>query len=124
MEPLKLKATVYTPLVNFNPVQDIFLVSGRSSPEDASNFYLPILTWLEEYLKNPNKKTIFELKLPYYNTSSSKLILTILTNLEKFYEDGIDILIKWYFPEDDEDIEEAGEEYADIVDIPFEFISY
>ena len=124
MEPLILKATVYTPLVNFNPKESVFLVSGRSSPEDASNFYLPVLSWLEEYMINPNEKTILELKLPYYNTSSSKLILTILTNLEKFYEDGTDILIKWYFPDDDEDIEEAGEEYADIVDIPFEFISY
>ena len=35
-----------------------------------------------------------------------------------------EILIKWHFPDDDEDMEEAGEEYADIVEVPFEQVSY
>ena len=44
--------------------------------------------------------------------------------LEDLYENGNDVLIKWYYPEDDEDMQEAGEEYADIVDSPFEQVSY
>ena len=44
--------------------------------------------------------------------------------LEEMHEDGNEVLIKWFYPEDDEDMEEAGEEYADIVDVPFESISY
>lgn len=123
MKTLIIKATEYTPEVNLDSDKNIFSVTGRSSPEDAVGFYTPILNWIEEYLKKPNKKTTFEFKLFYYNTSSSKLILTILTILEASFEEGFDILAKWYFPEDDEDIEEAGEEYADIVDIPFEVIS-
>ena len=124
MEALKIKATVHTPSINFNPQQNSFLIAGRSSPEDASSFYTPVLNWIIDYLKTPNEKTIFEYKLAYYNTSSSKLILNILTVLEEAFFEELDIQIKWYYPKDDEDIQEAGEEYADIIEIPFEFIAY
>jgi hypothetical protein len=40
------------------------------------------------------------------------------------YEAGKDVLVRWHFPDDDEDMEEAGEEYADIVEVPFEQVSY
>jgi hypothetical protein len=34
------------------------------------------------------------------------------------------VLVRWYFPDEDEDMQEAGEEYADMVDVPFEMVSY
>jgi len=62
--------------------------------------------------------------LVYFNTASSKLILDILMKLEDLHKKGNEVLVKWYFPEDDEDMQEAGNEYADIVEIPFEQIAY
>jgi hypothetical protein len=47
-----------------------------------------------------------------------------MSKLEDIVADDNEVLIKWYYPEDDEDLEEAGEEYADIVDVPFESIPY
>ncbi|MFO8235705.1 MAG: DUF1987 domain-containing protein [Bacteroidales bacterium] len=124
MEVIKIKGTDDTPSVILDKDNEIFEISGRSLPEDVTTFYEPILNWLDEYAENPNSKTVFSFKLVYFNTASSKLLLDILMKLEELYEDGNDVLIKWYFPEDDEDMEEAGEEYADIVDIPFEQVSY
>ena len=59
-----------------------------------------------------------------FNTASSKLLLDILMILEEMKDNGHDVLIKWHYPEEDEDMEEAGEEYADIVEVPFEQVSY
>jgi len=124
MEIMKIKGTDDTPSVVLDKDSEIFEISGRSLPEDVTTFYEPILNWLDEYAESPNSKTVFTFKLVYFNTASSKLLLDILMKLEEMYENGNDILIKWYYPEDDEDMEEAGEEYADIVDIPFEQVSY
>jgi len=124
MEVIKIKGTDDTPSVILDKDNEIFEISGRSLPEDVTSFYEPILNWLDEYAESPNSKTVFSFKLVYFNTASSKLLLDILMKLEEMYENGNDILIKWYYPEDDEDMEEAGEEYADIVDIPFEQVSY
>jgi hypothetical protein len=124
MEAIRIKGTEDTPNVILDASENVMEISGRSLPEDVSSFYGPILTWLGEYSKNPNPKTIFNFKLVYFNTASSKLILDILMKLEEMGKKGGDVLVKWYYPEDDEDMQEAGSEYADIVEVPFEQISY
>ena len=124
MEVIKIAGTEDTPTVILDAQNEIYEISGRSLPEDVASFYDPILGWLDEYSKNPGKKTIFNFKLVYFNTASSKLLLDILMKLEEMHESGNEVLIKWHFPEDDEDMEEAGKEYSDIVDVPFKKVSY
>ena len=124
METIKIQGTEDTPKIILDSENEIMEISGRSLPEDVSAFYEPVLNWLNEYAENPNKKTIFNFKLTYFNTASSKLLLDILMKLEEMHENGNDVLIRWHYPEDDEDMEEAGEEYADIVDVPFEQVGY
>jgi hypothetical protein len=124
METIKIQGTEDTPKIVLDAGNEFMEISGRSLPEDVSSFYEPVLNWLSEYAENPNKKTIFNFKLTYFNTASSKLLLDILMKLEEMHEKGQEVLIRWHYPEDDEDMAEAGEEYADIVDVPFEQVSY
>jgi len=124
METIKILGTDDTPTVIMDAENEIFEISGRSLPEDVTAFYDPILNWLEEYAASPKAKTIFTFKLVYFNTASSKLLLDILMKLEQMHEDGKEVLVRWFYPEDDEDMQEAGEEYADIVDVPFEQVGY
>ncbi|HAF31152.1 MAG TPA: nuclear pore complex subunit [Bacteroidales bacterium] len=124
MEVIKIKGTDDTPTIILDKDSGIFEISGRSLPEDVTTFYEPVLNWLDDYQEEANDQTVFSFKLVYFNTASSKLILDILMKLEEMHENGKSVLIKWFFPEDDEDMEEAGEEYADIVDVPFEQVSY
>jgi hypothetical protein len=124
MEAIKIKGTEDTPNVILDAAENNMEISGRSLPEDVSSFYGPILNWLAEYSKNPNQKTIFNFRLVYFNTASSKLILDILMKLEDLSKKGNNVVVRWYYPEDDEDMQEAGNEYADIVEVPFEQISY
>lgn len=124
MEVIKIVGTDDTPSVTLDVANEIFEISGRSLPEDVAAFYEPILDWIERYSEEASGKTIFNFKLVYFNTASSKMLLDILLKLEEMYESGKDVLVRWHFPEDDEDMEEAGEEYADIVEVPFEQISY
>lgn len=124
MQAIKIKGSDDTPNVILDKENGIFEISGRSLPEDVAAFYEPILDWLEEYAEDPLEKTVFNFKLEYFNTASSKLLLDVLLKLEDMFDDGKDILVRWHFPDDDEDMEEAGEEYADIVEVPFEQVSY
>src|SRR5512147_1643514 len=124
METIKIQGTEDTPKIILDKEKEAMEISGRSLPEDVASFYDPILTWLDEYAQSPNKKTVFNFKLTYFNTASSKLLLDILMKLEEMHEKGQDVLIRWHYPEDDEDMAEAGEEYADIVDVPFEQVAY
>ena len=124
MNPIILSVTDDTPGIRLDAANEVFEMSGRSLPEDVIKFYKPILDWLDEYAQSPNEQTVFDFKLSYFNTASSKIILDIMTKLEGMNDDGKNISIRWYYPSDDEDMEEAGKEYAEIVTVPIELIEY
>lgn len=124
MEVIKILGSEDTPTVILDKGENHFEISGRSLPEDVAAFYEPLLEWLNIYAKEPNKNTVFDFKLEYFNTASSKLLLDVLLKLEDMVDDGHEVLVKWHYPSDDEDMEEAGEEYADIVEVPFEQVPY
>jgi len=121
---IKIEGQEDTPKIIFDPENDIFEISGRSLPEDAALFYEPILAWLKEYSQNPNAKTEMHVKLNYFNTASSKLLLDLLMVLEDMTEEDHDCMIKWFYDEEDEDMEEAGEEYSELIEVPFELLTY
>ncbi len=124
MEVINIQGTDDTPNVILDKGNGKFELSGRSLPEDVNMFYEPILNWIDSYSEEPNEETKFDFKLEYFNTASSKIILDILLKFEEIVEAGHNVKIIWHYHEEEEDMLEAGEEYADIVDIPFEYEAY
>jgi hypothetical protein len=122
MDAYYLEATPKTPKLDFNPDADTFLISGRSIPENSIEFYKPLLDWLDKYVQNPLESTTFEIKLEYFNTSSSKCLVEIFRKLEKINADGKSITIDWYYEEEDEDMEESGEDFKQIIKVPFRMV--
>lgn len=69
------------------------------------------------YARQPLETTELVFNLEYVNVESSKILFDLLREVEKIR--GAKVL--WYFHEDDEDMEEIGEELAELVRIPFVF---
>ncbi len=122
MENYIVKETNLTPGIDLNYEGGTVMLKGKSIPENSLEFYQPVYDWLDAYLEEPKNKTIVIIQLEYFNTSSSKCILDILKRVDKLDEEGNDVLIKWHYDEDDEDMMEAGEDYSDLLDSPFELI--
>ena len=124
METLRLEQTDDSPQVILDQEGNQFELSGKSLPEDVIDFYQPLLSWMGKYRESPNAKTEFNIKLIYFNTASSKLILDILMILEEMAEEGHEVLVRWHSMQSDEDMQEAGKEYEEMIDVPFEHSSY
>ncbi len=122
MESISIEGTPKTPTVNFDATTGIIEVKGRSIPENSIEFYRPLVEWLEEYSKEPQKLTTVNIQLEYFNTSSSKCILDVFKKLESIKKARNEVVINWYYEEDDEDMLEAGEDYESIIRIPFKMI--
>lgn len=124
MQPLNITATEDTPEIVFNGETNELIISGRSLPEDVTTFYTPVFEWLKAFAETETPTTSFKFKLEYFNTASSKIILDILMKLEDMMESkNSQINIEWYYFESDDDMLEAGEEYKDLVEIPFNLIA-
>jgi hypothetical protein len=63
-----------------------------------------------------------DVKLEYFNTSSSKCILDLFKKLEAISGSKTKVVVNWFFEEDDEDMEEAGQDYQAIISLPFNII--
>ena len=123
MDPLKIELTQSTPKIYLDKDSGKFEVAGKSFPEESRIFYTPLFTWLEEYAKNPNEETLFEFNMEYFNSSSSLIILEILNLLDKIFKSGKKVSVSWNYLDIDEDMLEAGEEYSELVKVPFVFNS-
>ena len=124
MKILIYKPEGYLPGIILDKDSGKFELFGQTCPEDAIEFYAPVFDWLDEYAKNPIDKMIFDFKLTYFNTVSSKIIMMIMLRLEELAEEGHNVKIRWFYPEDDEDIEEAGDDYKGMLEIDFEMVAY
>lgn len=122
MADLKLEGSPKTPTIEFNSGSGYLLIRGRSIPENSIEFYKGLIESLEEYNSNPQKNTKVDIQLEYFNTSSSKCILDVFKKLESINSGNSEVVVNWYYEEDDEDMLEAGEDYQAIISIPFKMI--
>ena len=125
MDVLNIEGTDETPTVVLDKGAGKFEFSGKSLPEDPMEFFTPILSWLDAYNADANPETVAVFKMSYFNTASSKLILDIMMKFEELQEaGGSEVTLEWHFDEEDEDMEEAGEEYEDIVEVTFKQVPF
>jgi len=122
MEPIIIEGTPKTPSIKFDSGVGVFEIKGRSIPENSVEFYKPLNEWLDEYMQVPLDKTVVNIRLEYFNTSSSKCILDVFKRLEAIHRSKHDVEINWFYEEDDEDMLEAGEDYDSIIKVPFKMI--
>ncbi len=126
MDALNIEATEYTPKILFDQEAQTLEISGFSRPEDVKGFYQKFFSWHDANLCNinenllANKELNIEFNLVYFNSASSKCLLDMLVCLSKVYQKRLKV--RWYYEEGDEDLLEAGEEFSEALDIPFEYI--
>jgi hypothetical protein len=122
MVNIRIEGTPKSPTVIFDEATGLLELKGRSIPEDSIDFYAPIIESITKYSKAPQNKTTVNIHLEYFNTSSSKCILDLFKQLENIARLEKDIVINWYFEEDDEDMREVGIDYETIIKVPFKMI--
>ena len=124
MEPIKIEGTPKTPTVHFDATAGLVEIKGRSIPENSIEFYKSLIDWLDNYLNSPATLTTVDIQLEYFNTSSSKCILDVFKKLEMIHKGAGEVLINWYYEEDDESIQELGQHYQSTIQVPFKLIDY
>ena len=118
---LTVTPTLNTPAIEFDSANGVLSISGKSIAEDSQEFYRPLFEALKEYKAKPCAQTTVNLKLVYFNTSSSKSILDVLRLIESLKQNS-EVTINWFYEKEDEDMLEVGEDYSEIVNIPFSMV--
>ena len=123
MEIINIIATDVSPEIILDIDNNNFTIKGKSVVTEVDSFYAPVLNWLERAEGGLNKPIDFVFDLEYFNIFSSKRILFILYKLADIDKAGANINVIWNVTMEDEDMKEVGEDFACMVNLPFQFIS-
>ncbi len=118
---LHISPTAFTPEVKFDPIAGKFEIKGRSIPENAHEFYNPLIDWVKTYSENAAESTSVDVYFDYLNTSSSKSLMHFFNALSTI--SGKEVSINWLHTKDDEAMKEAGEDFNTIVNLPFNIVA-
>ncbi|MEA2028895.1 MAG: DUF1987 domain-containing protein, partial [Campylobacterota bacterium] len=99
MQNINIEQTKFTPAVLLDCDQGLIEIRGDSLPENTIKFYQPLMDGLDEYLKMPKEQTIVNLKLTYFNSSSSRFLFDLFDLLEAVSNDH-KIVINWLYDEE------------------------
>ncbi len=109
---LHIMPSAYTPEIYFKAMGELSL-SGKSYPENTFEFYAPVLQWVKDYFEGePAEKTVVNIELIYFNSSSSKLFFDFFDLLDE-NKDQHEIEINWVYDEENESAKEAGEDFVE-----------
>lgn len=117
-DKIVIEATDDTPMIHLDKEKGVFIMEGKSLPENAGKFYEPIKDWFAEYCKNPNTSTNVKCKLDYFNSSSAKRLLEIFALLQSIADKNTKIT--WYYAEGDTLMQGKGEEMDYLLDVDFD----
>lgn len=119
MDNLKRNKTASTPAVYFDAASGQLVIEGESYPENAFEFFKPLLEWASEFLKEGSMPAKLEIRLSYMNTSSIKSMMDLLDLLEDAHSRSREITVSWYYDEENERALEMAEDFRDEVNLPF-----
>lgn len=121
MSMMRTEATEQTPSVIYEAEQNTLRLEGRCIPENAAEFFSPVIAFVHGRVASGQPLTL-SIKLDYFNTSSSRQLYQLFQNLQAAQQKGAEVKVLWRYAAHDEELLESGQDYQDLVDIPFHFI--
>ena len=127
MDRILIEQSDKSPFILIDPEKNVFEFAGNSRPENVRAIYYPVIDLLTEFfqqedLKSREDKLVIKFKFTYFNSSSAKFIFDILAMIRDAHQQGVKIAVEWYYMETDDDMKEVGEEFSEILDLPFKYI--
>lgn len=126
MNDLMIEKTKSTPFIYLSHTSNLLIIKGESFPENSAKFYAPVLDWLREYIVHTSLNTpiVIEFEILYFNSSTSKIFMTIFDLLDETVRNGQTVTVNWICDKNNETAIECGEEFQeDLTDLPFNIIT-
>ncbi|MFK7783817.1 MAG: DUF1987 domain-containing protein [Crocinitomicaceae bacterium] len=121
MANLVIEKTDITPEIILDSLTNEIRISGVCLPENARDFFKPVLEWVVEELDTKVKSLVGSFNLTYFNSSTSKQLLKLFYILEDASEANVNIEIDWFYNKDDYMILEKGQQFNQMTALNFNF---
>jgi len=126
MQSFVQQGSNFVPSINLNPQSGEFNIEGRmiSIVGEGDEYFTPLLDWIKNYASKPAQRTVLEINLEYCSSGGIMILYQIFKIMNILHKNGHQVSVIWRYFIEDEDIEEKGTQFLDLVHFPFEVIGY
>lgn len=102
-----------TPYVLVDEEKSYMKFEGESFHENISAFFKEVNDWLDNHLESDFDTLTFDCEMEYFNSSTAKLLLNMLIDMDEHTSDNKKIIVNWITTEDNDIIIECGEDFQE-----------
>lgn len=110
---LERQKTGSTPYILVDEEKGYMRFEGESYHENVVDFFSEIVHWLKRYLETDFETFTFDCELAYFNSSTAKLLLNILMDMDDHATEGKKIIVNWITTDNNDIIIECGEDFQE-----------
>lgn len=110
---IEKQKTGSTPYILIDEEKGYMKFEGESFHENVIEFYRDVGDWLEAFLKTEFESFTFDCELKYFNSSTAKLLLNMLMEMDEYAADNKSITVNWITTPDNDIIIECGEDFQE-----------
>ena len=116
MENINIEKKDDSPKITMDFENGLVEFEGECYPENAFEFFEPVIEWLKSYFEDKSKDTTINFKLSYFNSATTQVLFDIFDILDESKHPSLKI--NWYYDEHNKgtlkDYEEFSEEFEDL----------
>jgi hypothetical protein len=120
LKKVLIPPTKTTPEITLDPKGTI-KIKGRAIDESRDKAPEELTKWIDEYVLNPVEQTRVIIALEFLNSFNTMLLTGVLRKVSQVIRKGKQLVIDWYYEEDDVDIYERGEYISNTINVPILF---
>jgi len=119
---LEKQKTDMTPYVLIDELNEYMKLEGESYHSNIIEFFEDVRIWLDGFLKTDFKHFTFDCQLMYFNSSTVKLLLNLLLDMENSKNSEC-IIVNWITSGENKMIIECGEDFQeDLKNLTFNIV--
>lgn len=120
---IEKEKTSSTPYILVDEEQHYMKFEGESFHENVIAYYQEVCEWLKNYLHTNFSVLTFDCCMQYFNSSTTKLLLNMLLDMDAAAVNGKKIIVNWITTKDNEIILECGEDFQEeMKNLQFELV--
>ena len=120
---LEIKSTNSTPYVLIDEEKGYFNIKGDCYSENVIDFFDSVTSWLDQFLATDFPVLTLDCELEYFNSSSSKLLYNMLSDMDACASGGKKIVVNWIYDSANDIIIECGEDFEEeLVNLEFNMV--
>ncbi|MBK6266240.1 DUF1987 family protein [Marivirga sp. S37H4] len=121
MSVLEIPAKEAAPYVRFDEGNAVLQIKGKSYDDDVVMLFSMIRSKIKAFGQTSPAKLDVNIFLKYFNTSSSKCLFDLMSDIKEIHEkNDMELNIIWNFVEGDEEMEEEIADFRDSLEMEFE----